>query len=74
MLRKREEELRTELLTAQRENLTLRLDYEQAVLELPRLKVSSVRGIYTYVHQILFRGLRAIFLVLDIFVCNVRSA
>ena len=41
-LRERERELREELLQSQRENMTLRFDYEQAVLELPRLRVSVV--------------------------------
>ena len=41
-LRERESELREELLQSQRENMTLRFDYEQAVLELPRLRVSMV--------------------------------
>ncbi len=40
-LRGREDGLRAELLTTQRENMTLRFDYEQAILELPRLKVKN---------------------------------
>ena len=37
--------MRAELLTTQRENMTLRFDYEQAILELPRLKVRISFGI-----------------------------
>ncbi len=44
-LREREDALRAELLTTQRENMTLRFDYEQAILELPRLKVRISFGI-----------------------------
>ena len=39
VLRDRERALQENLLTAQKENLTLRLDCEQATVDLPRLKV-----------------------------------
>ena len=41
VLREHRGKLEAELLQAQRENMQLRFDYEQAVLEVPRLKVCA---------------------------------
>ena len=41
-VRQRERELERELLKSQKENMELRFDYEQAVLELPRLRVREM--------------------------------
>ena len=41
-VRQREKELERELLKSQKDNMELRFDHEQAVLELPRLRVREM--------------------------------